>query len=334
MNRIRRVLCIIIVLMSMFSFMEGQAADKPITLRYAHMNAPASVAGLNATMFADLVKEKTNGQVQIEVYPSSQLGTLQEMAEQVSSGVVAFHHNTMAGIGSLHEDFGALDTPFLYRDVDHLMKVAHPSSLIMQKLNEELIKKRNVRVLYSFYFGSRVLTCDRPVYTPTDLNGVKIRSIPFPIYITAVEGLGAVSTPVDWAEVPTALATGTVNGQENPFNVIYAHKLNEIQSHLMLTNHIMGAEAVVVNENVFKKLPADIQAKILEAAEEMSITASQMTLDSEAQDLQSLKDAGMMVIGPEEGLDIEAFRENTQKLVNERFGEKYGELYEMIKALQ
>jgi len=326
--------CVVMLLGAMIFAGNIQAADKPITLRYAHMNAPTSVAGQNATMFADLVKEKTNGQVIVEVYPSSQLGTLQEMAEQVSSGVVAFHHNTMAGIGSLYEDFAALDTPFLYRDVDHLMKVTDPTSPIMQKLNEELIKKRKVRVLYSFYFGSRELTCDRAVYKPEDLNGVKIRSIPFPIYITAVEGLGAVSTPVDWAEVPTALATGAVNGQENPFNVIYSNKLYEIQSHMMLTNHIMGAEAVVVNENVLKKLPEEIQAQIMEAAKEMSAKATQMTLDLEAQDLQNLKDAGMTVIGPEEGLDIEAFRENTQKLVNERFGEKYGELYEMIKAIQ
>jgi TRAP-type C4-dicarboxylate transport system substrate-binding protein len=189
-------------------------------------------------------------------------------------------------------------------------------------------------VLYCFYFGSRELTCDRPVYKPEDLNGVKIRSIPFPIYITAVEGLGAVSTPVDWSEVPTALATGSVNGQENPFHVLHANKLYELQSHLMLTNHIMGAEIVVMNEKVWQDLPADLQEKVAEAAKEMSVKATQMTLDLEAEHLQNLKDVGMTVIGPDEGLDVEAFRERTQKLVNERFGEKYGELYEIIKAIQ
>ena len=334
MQRIWGVSCIVVLVISLVCAGGTQAADKPVTLRYAHMNAPTGVAGQNAEMFAELVKEKTNGRVIVEVYPSSQLGNLQEMAEQVSSGVVAFHHNTMAGIGSLYEDFAALDTPFLYRDVEHLMKATDPSSPVMQRLNEALIKKRKVRVLYSFYFGSRELTCDRPVYKPADLDGVKIRSIPFPIYISAVEGLGAVATPVDWSEVPTALATGAVNGQENPFNVIYANKLYEIQSHMMLTNHIMGAEAVVMNENVFKKLPEDIQGQILEAAKEMSVKATQMTLDLEAKDLQGIKDAGMTVIGPEDGLDIDAFRANTEKIVNERFGEKYGELYDMIKAIQ
>jgi tripartite ATP-independent transporter DctP family solute receptor len=333
MKRIGSVLCMIVVLTTIL-WAGGAQAEKAITLRYAHMNAPTSVAGMNATMFADLVKEKTGGRVLVEVYPSSQLGTLQEMAEQVSSGVIALHHNTMAAIGSLYEDFAALDTPFLYRDVDHLLKVTDPESPLMQKLGAELIKRRGVRVLYCFYFGSRELTCDRPIYKPEDLNGVKIRSIPFPIYITAVEGLGAVSTPVDWAEVPTALATGAVNGQENPFHVIYANKLYELQSYLMLTNHIMGAEIVVMNEKKWQDLPADLQEKIAEVAKEMSVKATQMTLDLEAEHLQKLKDAGMTVIGPDEGLDVEAFRERTQKLVQERFGEKYGELYNIIKAIK
>ena len=116
MKKFLGMFCLIVLVGSLLFTGSIQAADKPVTLRYAHMNAPTSVAGQNATMFAELVKEKTNGQVIVEVYPSSQLGNLQEMAEQVSSGVVAFHHNTMAGIGSLYEDFAVFDTPFLYRD--------------------------------------------------------------------------------------------------------------------------------------------------------------------------------------------------------------------------
>ena len=308
---------------------------KSYKLRYAHMNSPSAVTGVQANMLADLVAKKTNGVVKIQVFPSSQLGTLQEMAEQVQSGVVALHHNTMAGIGALFEPLSALDSPFLYRDVDHLMKVVDTqSSPVMKKLNERMIKARGVRILYNFYFGTRQLTCDQAIYKPADLNKVKIRAIPFPIYMTAVEGLGAVATPVDWSEVPTALATGIVNGQENPVDVIYNNKLFDLQSHLMLTGHIMAAECVVINEKVWQNFSPEIQKQIMAAAQEVSKKATQMTIDREAENLAKIKKAGMTVVGPGEGLQVELFRKRTQALVAERFDKKYGDLYYEIKEIK
>ncbi len=305
----------------------------PIVLRYAHMNAPASVAGKQADLLARTVEERTGGRVKIQVFPSSQLGTLQEQAEAVAAGTVAIHHNTMAGIGSLYPDFGALDTPFLYRTVDELMKVADPDSPVMKKLNEGLLAARGVRVYYTFYFGTRHLTCNKAVYKPEDLKGVKIRAIPFPIYMAAVEGMGAVATPVDWAEVPTALATGVVAGQENPTDTILNAKLYEKQSHIMLTGHIKGAEIVVFNDKVWKSLPADLQKILSDVGREVSKQATQMTKDVEDAALEELRKKGMTVIGPKEGLDLEAFRTQVLAHVNAKFGAQYGKIYEEIRAI-
>jgi tripartite ATP-independent transporter DctP family solute receptor len=335
-KRVRKKIFLLIgvVMMLLVCSVSAFAASK-ITLKYAHMNSPMSVAGRQAEYFAKLVEEKTGGVVRVEVYPSSQLGNLQEQAEMVSMGTVALHHNTMAGIGSLYQPFEAFDTPYLYESVDHLLKVTDPqTSPIMQSLSQQLVNARNVRVLYTFYFGTRHLTCDRPIYKPEDLKGVKIRAIPFPIYMTAVEGLGAIAVPIDWAEVPTALATGAVNGQENPVNVVLANKFYETQKYLMLTGHIMGAEVVVMNEKTWQKLSPEIQQAIQEAAAEASKTATQWTIESEQNDIQALKEKGMTVIGPDEGLDIEAFRTSVRKLIQERFGEKYGEFYEKVKAMK
>ena len=307
---------------------------QPLTLQYAHMNAPDSVAGVQAAMFAELVAEKTGGAVTVEVYPSSQLGSIQQMAEQVQVGIVAFHHNTMAGIGSLYSPLSALDTPFLYRDVEHLIKVGNPSSNVMRTLNAEMIEASGLRILYTFYFGTRHLTANKAVRSPADLEGVRIRAIPFPIYITAIEGLGAIATPVDWAEVPKALEVGLVSGQENPLDVIYTNKLYDLQSHLMMTGHIRGMECVVVNESVWKSLSSELQSQILAAAQETSQKATEMVLEREANTLEKLKSAGMTVIGPEDGLDLEAFRAGTNELVSERFGEQYGDLYQAIRRIQ
>ncbi|MBF6618066.1 TRAP transporter substrate-binding protein [Pollutimonas thiosulfatoxidans] len=307
---------------------------KSMELRYGHMNSPNSVAGMQAQMFADKVAKYTNGEVTIKVYPSSQLGKMQEMAEATSTGVIAISHNTAGGTGSLYEPFGAFDTPYLYRDVDHLMKVTASDSPLMQEMNEGLIDAAGVRVLYTYYFGTRHLTTNKAVRTPADLSGQKIRALPFPIYMTGVEALGAVPVPVDWSEVPTALATGQVSGQENPVNVVLSNKLYESQSHLMLTGHIMNAQVIVMNQGVWKKL-TDAQRQAFEkAALEVRAEATDMVQQQEAEELAKLKELKMTVIGPDEGLELDAFKAAANKLVNERFAGKYGQIYTQIGEIK
>ncbi|MEJ8476978.1 TRAP transporter substrate-binding protein [Roseibium algae] len=308
-------------------------AAPSLTLRYGHNNEPASVAGAQADWFAETLGKASGGDVAVEVFPASQLGKLQELAEAVSLGSIAFSHNTAGGIGSLYAPFAALDTPYLYRDVDHLLKVTDVKSPVMQELNEGLIAAANVRVIYAHYFGRRNLTANQAIYSPDDLSGVKIRAVPFPIYTTAVEGMGAVAVPVDWSEVPTALATGVVAGQENPVNVVLSVKLYDVQSHLMLTGHMSNAEMVVMNEDAWQALSPEQKQAVTTAAEETRIKATNAILDKEESETQQLRDLGMTVIGAEEGLKLEEFRSSVKALVNERFGEKFGDLYKKIAAI-
>ena len=169
--------------------------------------------------------------------------------------------------------------------------------------------------------------------SPADLSGVKIRAVPFPIYTAAVEGMGAVAVPVDWSEVPTALATGVVQGQENPVNVVLSVKLYEVQSHLMLTGHMANAEVVVMNEDVWQGLDEAGKEAVRSAALQTRDRATGAILDNEEAETQQLRDLGMTVIGPEDGLDIEAFRASVSELVEERFAGEYGDLYEKIAAV-
>lgn len=309
-------------------------AQKAIEWRYGHMNPPGSAAGMQAQWLAEEIAKRTNGGIKITVYPSSQLGKLQELAEAVSTGTIALSHNTAAGIGSLHEPFAALDTPYLYRDVDHLMKVMDVNSAVMKKLNEGLIKDAGVRVLYAYYFGTRHLTTNKAVKQPSDLAGQKIRAIPFPIYMTTVEAMGAVPVPVDWSEVPTALATGKVNGQENPVNVVLSSKLYETQSHLMLTGHIMNAQVIVVNEKAWQGLTAAQRDQLSQAAAEVRRKATEMVRSQEASETEELRKNKMTIVGADQGLNLTAFRTSVSKAVDQKFGAKYGELYKAIEAVR
>nr|WP_255720561.1 TRAP transporter substrate-binding protein [Acuticoccus kalidii] len=298
------------------------------------MNAPNSLAGMQAQWLADAITEKSNGSIAVQVYPSSQLGKLQELAEAVSTGTIALSHNTAGALGSLYPPFAAFDTPYLYENVDQLMRVMDTASPVMKEMNEGLIEAAGVRVLYAYYFGTRELTADREVKSPADLAGVKIRAIPFPIYMATVEGLGAVPVPVDWAEVPTALATGVVAGQENPVNVILSHKLYDVQSHLMLTDHIRAAQVIVINEDTWQSLSDEQRTILQEAADEVRQKATEAMIASEADELQQLKDAGMTVIGPDEGLDLAAFQESVKAKIDAEFAEQYGDVYEAIRAVE
>lgn len=309
-------------------------AQKAVEFRYGHMNPPNSAAGQQAQWLAEEIAKRTAGSVKVTVYPSSQLGKLQELAEAVSTGTIALSHNTAAGIGSLHEPFAALDTPYLYRDVDHLMKVMDTASPVMKKLNEGLIKDAGVRVLYAYYFGTRHLTTNKAVKQPSDLAGLKIRAIPFPVYMTTVEAMGAVPVPVDWSEVPTALATGKVNGQENPVNVVLSSKLYETQSHLMQTGHIMNAQVIVINERAWQGLSAAQREQLAAAAAEVRRKASEMVRSQEATETEELKKLKMTVVGPAEGLNLAAFQSSVRKAVDAKFGAKYGELYKAIEAVR
>lgn len=309
-------------------------AQKALEFRYGHMNPPTSAAGQQAQWFAEAVAKHTGGQIKVTVYPSSQLGKLQELAEAVSTGTIALSHNTAAGIGSLHEPFAALDTPYLYRDVDHLMKVVDVASPVMKSLNDGLVKAAGVRVLYAYYFGTRQLSANKLVKTPADLSGQKIRAIPFPIYMSTVEGLGAVPVPVDFSEVPTALATGKVNGQENPVNVVLSSKLYESQSHLMLTGHIMNAQLIVINEKTWQGLSAAQREQLSAAADEVRKRATETVRGQEAAETAELKKLKMNVIGPAEGLDLAAFRASVRKVVDPKFGAKYADLYKAIDAVR
>lgn len=312
----------------------SSAYAQDITLRYGHMNAPNSIAGMQADWLAEAIAEKTGGAIEVQVFPSSQLGKLQELAEGVSTGTIALSHNTAGAIGSLHPPFAAFDTPYLYRDVDHLMKVVDTDSPVMKQLNQELIDAAGVRVLYAFYFGARNLTADRAIKSPGDLDGIKIRSIPFPIYTAAVEGLGAVPVPINWSEVPTALATGVVSGQENPVNVAVAHKLYEVQSHMMETRHIVAAEVVLINEDTWQGLSEEHRAALSAAAEEVRQKATDYVLQSESADKEKLKDLGMTIVGPEDGLDVAAFRTAVEKRIGAEFADQYGAFYKQVADIK
>jgi len=305
----------------------------PTVLRYAHMNARDSVAGIQADFFAERAAALSEGRIRVEVYPASSLGSLTEQIEMVRSGGVDIHHTTAGALGSLFEDFSVLDTPYLVAGPERLMRIADRDSPLMKRLGDGLEKASGMSVLYTFYFGTRQLTFDSAVLRPEDLAGARVRAIPFPMYELAVEALGGVPTPIDWNYTPTALATGLARGQENPPDTILAAKLYQSQSHLMLTNHIMGAEIVVANRRSLSLLPKRDREALLAAGREAGVFATESLIENEAAAIAALRARGMRVITEADGLDVAAFRARAARLAGERFGARWAEYYALIDAI-
>lgn len=338
-RRIWVCMAVLGVLVGSLAWAGGAAEDpdgamQPVTLRYAHMNTEASIMGLQTTAFAEAVKDVTDGRVTVEVYPHSQLGSNQAQLEMTVSGAVAFHHTPWGQLSSLIPDFAVFNIPYLTRSVEDMARLTDiNTSPVMQRLNERLIAEQGLRIIAVAALGNeRMLTTrDIPYSEPADLAGELIRAIPIPVFITAVKGLGGIPTPIDFADLPTALATGTVQGQENPPETIRNAQMYETQNYLALTAHIQGSVPILVNEEAWLSFTEEEQEDIRRVAQEVAAEHNQMTIDNAADTLQYLRDQGMTIIGPDEGLRLDLIIENTERYVREEFGEEFGDLLDEVK---
>lgn len=321
----RKVFCILLVvllplLMTIGCSTDSESADKKVVLKYAHPNAPDTTVGRFADGFAKLVEERTEGRIKVEVFPNSELGSVNTMIEGVKAGTIEMGHNDFAAIAVVYPDIAVFNAPYLYRDAEHAIKAMSPAtSEVLREFNEKLISNANMRIIGSAYYGYRHLTASSPVKTPADLNGKKIRAIPVPVWLAMVEGMGAIPTPVDFSELPTALATGVVVGQENPLTTIVNNHFYETQKYLMTTGHMLAYLAVHINENVWQKLSPDDQRILEEAATEMSIKSTEWGVAEEEENIRILKEKGMIVITEDDGLDNEAFKKAVDAKIKEKF---------------
>jgi len=325
------VFLLVSILVLGLSAAAGATAPKKVTvLKYAHMNTDDNFAGQYAIFLGKRIEELTNGSVKVEIYPNSQLGSLVEQAEMISTNTVQMHHDTWGNMGAILEELEAFDTPYLAKNPQDAIKLSSVDSPLIKKANEKLIATAGIRILGSVYTGSRNLTCNFPVYSPKDLKGVKIRAIPAPIYVAAVEGMGAIAIPVDWVDVPAALSTGVVQGEENPPTTINAARLQDLQKYMMDTKHIIGIGPFMINETAFQNLTPEEQKAVLQASAETVEKFNKISIESESEMIQKLIDDGMTFITKADGLDIDAFKAGVDAKVAVKFA-KYNDFYAEVK---
>ena len=242
-------------------------------------------------------------------------------------------HHDFASLARLVPEVAVFNAPFIYRDGVHALAATDPAtSPALQAINEKLVAQ-GVRIIGRIYRGDRHISSNFPVKSPADLAGKPFRAVPLELWVSMVKGFGAIPTPVEVAELPTALMTGVVVGQENPLTMIASNNLNEVQSHLAMTGHMRAVLAVFINEEVWQGLTEEQRTAISKVLDDEAKRSLELAKESEAKLVDELKGRGMTVITEADGLDVEAFRKPVSAQIAKDFP-NFAPLIEQIEAIK
>ncbi|MGQ9622007.1 MAG: TRAP transporter substrate-binding protein [Candidatus Caldatribacteriaceae bacterium] len=288
-----------------------QAAE--VTIRLGSAFEPTHILCQAAEQFKKLVEERSNGAIEVQLFLGGVMGSEEECTEAVSIGALEMQVGGGLPIKTFAPQYYFFDSPYVMKDWDHFQRVW--ASPLGDKAREELIKNGNTMYLGIVYRGLRHLTANKPVYTPDDLKGIKLRLPQLPTWVKVWEAIGASTVPIALTELFTALQTGVADASEGDVTQILSFRLYEVQKYLMLTGHLVQTGGLTINKPFFDKLKKEYQDIILQAGKEATEWASNTIVAKEEELIKELGAKGMQIVQP----DVNAFRERAKAAVEELF---------------
>src|SRR5690554_3627986 len=238
----------------------------PVTLRLAHVVNEQDGFHIAAMKFEELVEERTGGKVSVDLYPNASLGDERTLLEGMQIGTVDMGVITNGPVANFLEEMAVFELPFLFESPEAAYGV------LDGEIGQELLGRLsevNLKGLAYAERGFRNLTnSERAVNTPEDMKGMRIRVMENPVYIDTFRELGADAIPMAWTEALTAMQQGTIDGQENPVNVVHSFKLNETQTNMTMTRHSYAPAIFVMGLPVWAKLGDEAQEIIVQSAQD------------------------------------------------------------------
>lgn len=300
-------------------------AQSKTTLKLGHLGNEENVWHKASLRFAEEVAKRTNGEIEVRVFPNEQLGKETDLIKGIQLGTVDF---TITGesLQNWAPSAALLAVPYAIRDLDHLDKVV--SGAIGKKIADNIEDKTQLRTLAFFARGPRNLTANRAIKTPDELNGLKMRVPNVPLFVKFWESLGAKPTPMAFSEVFTGLQNHTIEAQENPLALIKSASFNEVQSHLNQTEHVISWIYLVGGARKLGRMPQAQQQAIAEAAQAAQAYERGLFIEDEKQLAADLKAKGMTFVE----VDKKAFAEKGRAAVVGALGAEVKPLYEEILA--
>lgn len=294
-------------------------APKKISIKMS-VTTPSDSSPWNiaAKKFAEIVKEKTKGQIEITTFPNEQLssGNQQKGIEQVAAGVTGASIHSTIIYSVIEPKLAVVSMPWIlpnHAAVDKAMKGAPGEEI------KKLIRAKGIEPLAFGENGFRHWTnSKRPLTSPEDMKNLKMRVPGMKMYISLFKAMGADPTAMSFSEVFTSLQQGTIDGQENPISVIYTSKLQEVQKYLTICNYSYDPLVLGVNKKLWDSLDKDTQAIMKAAAEEAMALNIKLTREDEAKQIEDMKKKNGLqvnVLTPEQ---IKAFQATTTSVYKEQ----------------
>ena len=238
-------------------------ADAEYVIKVGHTSNTDVPCHIGFMKFEEEVEKNSNGRIDVQIYPNSELGTERAMYEACQMGTLEVAYGTSSVLANFYEPLIVLDLPFLFSDVNAARKAMNGD---LGKAATEGIDSTGMYVLGFMENGIRHTTnSKRPINTPEDFKGIKIRTMENEIHMSAFSKMGASPTPMAFTELFTALQQKTVDGQENPLYLIQSSKFYEVQNYLSLTGHVYTTGIATINKNFWDSLPEDLQKVVNDA---------------------------------------------------------------------
>ncbi|NYZ15361.1 TRAP transporter substrate-binding protein [Azospirillum sp. RWY-5-1] len=265
-------------------------AQSPIVIKFSHVVAPETPKGKGAEKFKELAEQRTGGKVQVQVYPNSQLYKDKEELEALQLGAVQMLAPSLAKFGPLGvKEFEVFDLPFILPSKEALRKVTEGP--VGKSLLDKLGSKGITGLAY-WDNGFKIMSANRPLKTPADFKGLKMRIQSSKVLDAQMRALGALPQVMAFSEVYQALQTGVVDGTENPPSNMYTQKMHEVQKHATLSNHGYLGYAVIVNKRFWDGLPADIRTQLEGAMKDATVYANDIAQAENDASLDAMKKSG------------------------------------------
>jgi C4-dicarboxylate-binding protein DctP len=281
-----RLLAVLFALSAAF----GAWAQQPIVIKFSHVVAVDTPKGKGAERFKALAEERTKGRVKVEIYPNSQLYKDGEEMEALQLGAVQMLAPSLAKFGPLGvRAFEVFDLPYIFDDYAELHKVT--DGPIGKMLFKKLEAKGIVGLAY-WDNGFKVMSANKPLKTPADFKGIKMRIQSSKVLEGEMRALGAIPQVMAFSEVYQALQTGVVDGTENPPSNFFTQKMQEVQKHLTVSNHGYLGYAVITNKKFWDGLPADIRTALEGAMKDTTKYADEIAMKENTDSLEAVRKSG------------------------------------------
>ncbi|MCX5733947.1 MAG: TRAP transporter substrate-binding protein [candidate division NC10 bacterium] len=304
----RRVIFGIITMFAVVAL--AMPASAATVLKFSSIHEPNHPSAYTAEFFASRVKQLTKGEVDVQVYHSRQLGDARDNVENVRNGSIAFTSVSISNLSQVMPAMDAWSLPFIFKSDDHYWYCLNdPKAMEFMKQ----LEPKGIKTITWITSGARNFFTQKPIRTPADMKGMKIRVMASPVMIDTMKAMGASGVPVAWGELYTALQTGVVDGGENNHPSVISMKFYEVSKFYTIDEHMRIPDVNIISTKVFEKLSKSQQAAILKAGEEATAYMRGAWKVAEVEDLNKIKGLMKEVIT----VDKKPFMEAVAPLVKE-----------------